>query len=255
MSDLEEFLRDTNPTTKTTGFHSDIADIAVDHGSLEFGSVVINGGSSTRALTVSNNGEGDLIIGFLFINDSTNFSLTNDSCSGQTIAHGGSRTVQIIFDATLAGEVTATLTVPSNDPDTPNLEIVLSGTGIDSNVIYVCNTDSCNCNGNLPCCNNICDGYAAADEGSEIKVSDGFYIEGDLTFNEDINIILSGGWDTDYSDNSGHYSIISNSLTITTGTVIVEGIVIEGTTSLVGVSESKFSCWMPEYWSQESFLR
>ncbi|MCK5342564.1 MAG: hypothetical protein KAR20_04120, partial [Candidatus Heimdallarchaeota archaeon] len=82
----------------------------------------------------------------------------------------------------------------------------------------------------------------------------GFYLE-DLTLSEPIEVILSGGWNHDYSDNSGGQSTIGGSLTITGGTVIIEGIVIEGTGSLAKTEQPQFGCWRPEYWSKLVLLK
>jgi len=203
--------------------------ITVTPESLDFGTVVIDGGILSKLLTVTNQGVVNLELDNLIINgnDAADFSILNDNCSLQTLPPGESQTVQIVFDAKFAGLAQATITIPSNDPDTPNLEIELTGTGIVdiNNIIYI--RDDNYCDNNSPCYDNIGEGYLASYQEGEIKISDGLYTE-DLIFCEDINITLTGGWNTDYNDNSAGQSTISGSLTISAGTVTVEGLVLTG---------------------------
>ncbi|MCD6269610.1 MAG: putative metal-binding motif-containing protein [Deltaproteobacteria bacterium] len=118
--------------------------------------------------------------------------------------------------------------------------------GCGDNVIYVCRDG--NCGENYPCYETVNGGYLASWAAGEIKVCAGFYLE-DLTFSEPIKVTLSGGWNNDYSDNAEGQSIVGGSLTITAGTVIVNKIVIEGTTSLTRTERLQFGCWLPECWS------
>ena len=149
----------------------------------------------------------------------------------------------------------AILTIPSNDLDTPNLEITLTGTGVlaNDNIVYVCNDVDCDCNSNEPCSVTIEEAYLDSEDGAEIKLKAGFYV-GDLTLEEPIRFTLSGGWNDDYSDNTGRQSTIGGVLTITGGTVTVEGIIIDGTDSLARTKGLQFGCWLPEYWSRWASL-
>jgi len=248
LTDLEEFQRDTSPTVKT-----DIPpepEIAVDQTSVDFGSVDINGNSNTKTLIVSNNGTSDLLIGTLILEgaDAADFRLSIDNCSGQTIPPAQNRTVQITFDPSLSGKAVAQLTIPSNDPGTP-LRVELSGTGTDDGILYV--NDDSYCNGESSCYSSIGGlggAYAAAGEGSEIRISsEGTYLEGDLDFNQDVAIFLRGGWDEDYSENSGEVTAISGSLIISAGTVIIEGVVLEGNRALVRLDSSAFDGWLSAF--------
>ena len=54
----------------------------------------------------------------------------HDECSGQTLAPGDYCTVGVKFTPASTGEKTATLTIPSNDPDEPIVEVSLKGNGI-----------------------------------------------------------------------------------------------------------------------------
>lgn len=109
-----------------------IPDAAVNPTSHNFGSVNVGASFSAQTFTVSNNGTGDLIIGTISLSgtDASDFAMQNDLCSGQTIAPTGSCTVEAKFSPLSAGSKSASLSIPSNDPDTPTLNASLSGTGI-----------------------------------------------------------------------------------------------------------------------------
>jgi len=120
-----------NPTIEVSlsGTGVGLPDIAVSPSSLAFGSVTV-GGFLTKSLTVSNNGLSTLAIATITISgsDAAMFTQTND-CSAP-LAPAGSCTVNVTFTPTSQGAKTATLAISSNDPDTPNLNVALSGTGL-----------------------------------------------------------------------------------------------------------------------------
>ncbi len=105
-----------------------------------------------------------------------------------------------------------------------------------------------------PCYSTIDDAYQHAESGKEIRVASGVYPE-NLLLNKPVEVALSGGWNIDYDDNTEGQSIIAGALTIAGGTVIVEGIVIEGTDSLARTKKLQLGCWMPGYWSKWVSLR
>ncbi|MBN2791579.1 MAG: hypothetical protein JXQ81_03625, partial [Desulfuromonadales bacterium] len=101
------------------------------------------------------------------------------------------------------------------------------------------------CNGYSPCYDTIADGYLASADNGEIKVKAGFYLE-ELALARDISVNLSGGWDSDYSENAEGQSSISGCLTISRGTVTVENLIIEGKTYLSQVETTHFAAWLHE---------
>jgi hypothetical protein len=119
-------------------------------------------------------------------------------------------------------------------------------------VIYV--SGEVGCSDHRPCYLTISSAYQHPESYQEIRVVAGFYLE-NLSFGQPIEVILTGGWNSDYSDNSEGQSTIGGSLTISGGTVIIDRIVIDGTTSLAKTDEPSFGCWMPEYWSRLASLR
>ena len=96
------------------------------------------------------------------------------------------------------------------------------------------------CTDHSTCYSAIDDAYKDSSSFREIFIRAEFFLE-ELTFDKSMTVILSGGWDDDYSSNGTGLSVIGGSLTITAGTVIVDKIVIqEGTTSLA--QTELFSC-------------
>ena len=90
------------------------------------------GEAASQTFIVTNEGEGDLKITNLSISgtDASQFSIQNDDCSGQTLGFSVARTVDVVFSPSSVGAKIASLMIPSNDPDTPTLNIELSGQGI-----------------------------------------------------------------------------------------------------------------------------
>lgn len=104
-------------------------DISISPGSLSFETVTI-GASSTKSMAITNNGTSDLTI------DSTPLSGTNvtefaisGGCSGQVLPASGGCTFNIVFTPTADGSKTATLSIRSDDPDSPDLAVSLTGNG------------------------------------------------------------------------------------------------------------------------------
>lgn len=106
-------------------------DITVSPTSHDFGIVAAGTSSAVQTLTISNTGDADLVIGTLSIagTDASEFGTENDNCSAQTIRPTAGCTVGAVFEPASTSTKTAHLTISSNDPDTPNLSIPLTGTG------------------------------------------------------------------------------------------------------------------------------
>ena len=104
-------------------------DISIFPTSHNFGNIAV-GSTKIQTFTVTNTGNADLIIGSLSITgtDAAEFSVQNDNCSGQTLAPQGTLTVEIKFSPISTGAKSATLNIPSNDPDENPLSVSLINT-------------------------------------------------------------------------------------------------------------------------------
>lgn len=102
--------------------------IAVSPASLTFDSVGVGEPASERSVTVSNNGGLPLRFTGIGAAPDTDFG-SSDNC-GPELAPGASCEVAVSFSPYLGGLKKGTLTLVSNDAESPVFEIPLSGTGI-----------------------------------------------------------------------------------------------------------------------------
>ncbi len=78
-----------------------------------------------RTMTIKNNNSGDLIISNITA-DNAQFTIVPASF---TVVPGGSQDVDITFTPTTAATTYSTLTISSNDPDSPSIALIINGTG------------------------------------------------------------------------------------------------------------------------------
>ncbi|HET6516206.1 MAG TPA: choice-of-anchor D domain-containing protein, partial [Thermodesulfovibrionales bacterium] len=95
---------------------------------IDFGSINVGSSSAAQTITIGNIGNMNLFLGTIST-DNPEFSMNNDTCSGQSIAPAGTCTLQATFTPSTFGERSATINIPSNDPDTPTFSITLKGIG------------------------------------------------------------------------------------------------------------------------------
>ena len=98
--------------------------------------VVGVGSDSTKAFTISSTGTENVEIGTITLagQDASQLTIQNDNCSGQTVTPSGSCTFEVIFAPTSEKMMKATLTIPSNDPTMPALDLPLKGTGVEYSI-------------------------------------------------------------------------------------------------------------------------
>jgi len=86
------------------------------------------GSSAIRTFKVTNIGSANLVIGTFSITgaDAPEFSIQNDNCSGRTLAPIETCTFDVVFSRASEGEKSAILEIPSNDPYTPILNVLLT---------------------------------------------------------------------------------------------------------------------------------
>jgi preprotein translocase subunit YajC len=101
-------------------------DISVAQTTLDFGSVK-SGKKVTKTLKITNNGTGDLVITLSGL-EGTDFTIQGSS--SVTIKGKKSYSLKVLFTPKSAGLKTATLKIDSNDPDTPTIDIPLTGIGL-----------------------------------------------------------------------------------------------------------------------------
>ncbi|MDI6755178.1 MAG: choice-of-anchor D domain-containing protein [Thermodesulfobacteriota bacterium] len=102
--------------------------ISVSPASIDFGAVPV-GSSLSVNLTITNSGSADLFIQRLAISGPNfiDFITQNDRCTGTTLLSSQNCTVHIVFSPHTLGPKSATLSISSNDPDTPTRAVPLSG--------------------------------------------------------------------------------------------------------------------------------
>ena len=97
-----------------------------------FGPVQTNA-ADDHVITLSNAGDGALVIGALAVTDplAVPFSIpvAVDACSGKTLPLAGTCTFTVHFAPVAAGAASDTFNIPSNDPLTPAVSFAVSGTG------------------------------------------------------------------------------------------------------------------------------
>ncbi|HDH04776.1 MAG TPA: choice-of-anchor D domain-containing protein, partial [Nitrospirae bacterium] len=109
-----------------------VPEISASPASYDFGSVQKRKSSPPATFTISNTGNADLVIGSVYLTGPNpyQFSIENDNCSSRTIASSGSCIIEAIFSPTKKGTFNTLIGIDSNDPDTPALNIELTGTGV-----------------------------------------------------------------------------------------------------------------------------
>ncbi|MGZ8431904.1 MAG: choice-of-anchor D domain-containing protein [Candidatus Deferrimicrobiaceae bacterium] len=128
-----------NPTVNVpltgNGVAGPVPNIGVSPASVDFGRIDV-GNSSTSEVTLSNTGTANLSVSGIALSGSAAYSQDlsggSNPCGSATptIAPAGSCTIEVTFEPTAdGGPFGATVTVSSNDPDTPNAAVSLTGTG------------------------------------------------------------------------------------------------------------------------------
>jgi cytochrome c553 len=95
--------------------------------SFSFGSVNVNS-STTRSISVQNKGTATLRVSRVTVSGA-NASMFRPLSTYFSVSRSGSYSLRVRFSPRSSGSKTATLTIYSNDPDTPVKSIALSGSG------------------------------------------------------------------------------------------------------------------------------
>ena len=88
--------------------------------------------TAIATVTVSSAGDGDLSIHKVAGTDglAPPFSITMDLCSNATRPPGDSCDIEVEFKPTEAGTFSESFNIPSNDPERPDVEVILTGTAV-----------------------------------------------------------------------------------------------------------------------------
>lgn len=100
--------------------------------------------TATQTVTVTNTGTADLVLGTVATANplAAPFAVTNDTCSGATVAASNNCTFNVTFTPGSSGPFSDTFDIPSNDSDTPSVTMSLSGNGVAIPVPKIAVTDS-----------------------------------------------------------------------------------------------------------------
>lgn len=112
-------------------------DLVVSPESIAYGNVG-QGVTSTRTLSLFNNGTQELVVSAMTVNGTAEFFLEPNGNFPPTTGGGegiippmGSVEVRVSYAPNNLGQDLARLTIASNDPDEPSLDVPLSGTGLE----------------------------------------------------------------------------------------------------------------------------
>ena len=132
-----------SPQTVTLSGTGASPGVSLSPSSLAFGSVPADSVSSLQTISLSNTGNAVLSITSLAIggSNSSDFAETADTC-GSSVVAGGSCTIGITYEPSLAGAETASITVSDNAGGSPQT-VALSGTGVHDVILtWVASTTS-----------------------------------------------------------------------------------------------------------------
>jgi len=112
------------------GFLPPTPNIELESNVLAFGEVQLGSASEYQNLIIKNTGDAPLELGLITLSGK-DFEYFGDYCSNKTVSVSGHCDLTIRFKPQPAAEEkSATLSIPSNDPDTPTLEASLTGTAM-----------------------------------------------------------------------------------------------------------------------------
>jgi len=184
--------------------------------------------SSPVTLLIANQGTADLTIGaspngvLLSGSNAGDFGITSDSCSGVTLPSLGSCSVSAYFRPGTTGPKSAGLLVSSTDPNTPELNIPLSGAGVLPFIAARVHAGA-----TVGLYSSIRTAYENCTDWDSIKLKNTTIIESsDFNLSPGITFSLSGGYDGTFGLRTG-VTVIRGSLTVTTGELTVSDIVLE----------------------------
>src|SRR5262245_1208860 len=122
----------TVPALQDMGWRQMSPAISVTPPSVDYGGVLV-GAVLSRKVTVHNDGTAPLTVGQITLGGANPSQFRQpaaaDLCSGTVLAPGGSCTLKVKLKPSVTGPLSATLVIPSDDPDQGVVTLPLSGVG------------------------------------------------------------------------------------------------------------------------------
>lgn len=106
-----------------------VPDIKVEPISLGLGEIQVSRASPYKNLIIKNTGEAPLQVGQITL-EGSDFEYLSDDCSNMNVSPSQHCSMDIRFKPQSVGTKTGTLSIPSDDPDTPTLDVPLTGIGV-----------------------------------------------------------------------------------------------------------------------------
>lgn len=107
--------------------------VTLNPSGLDFKDQVVGSASKSQRITLTNTGGKPLYVNSVTIvgDESNDFALSGDSCTGSTVGPGKSCVIDVNFTPSATGSRKSTLTVTDNAVDSPQ-RVTLYGSGINS---------------------------------------------------------------------------------------------------------------------------
>lgn len=115
-----------NGAINATAMFKDEADIVVSPLNKNYG-MVKPPAHKTASFTIKNEGKEALTVGTASLSDDISFHITRNTCFGKSLSANQTCHVSVMFAPVSTSPATATLSIPSNDPDAPVVTVGLAG--------------------------------------------------------------------------------------------------------------------------------
>jgi len=187
-----------------------------------FGTVATGVSSPAHTFTITNSGPQPLTLSAITMSGINRADFEPYNYCGQSLSSGESCSIQVIFTPAGSGARTARLNISSNDPVRPTHVIDLSGYGgapamVFSGSIFAAYADT------------LQSAYNDAGDGMQIRLWATDFNES-LNCNRPLTVTMKGGYNGNFADRVGR-SALKGALTISGGTLIVDGLQIGGTST------------------------
>ncbi|MEL7448259.1 MAG: dockerin type I domain-containing protein [Pseudomonadota bacterium] len=116
--------------TDTTILELPPAILLIDNARVKFGPTII-GTTTSRTVTISTEGSATPLELGQLSDPGLPYSISADDCSNSTLTIGESCNIEVEFSPDTQGEAVTTMSLASNDPVLPTVEILLGGVGTD----------------------------------------------------------------------------------------------------------------------------